>query len=198
MLRYLRGDHYDARLTEREQRIVRLWLDSGAPYPGTYAALGTGMVGGFEIIDRSIRLDRSDLAWPSVQRAVEALQRRCVICHDEHKPLPLSPSHLVGPGGWGAAFDGAPPWVDLTPDDLRRRWSRDLFYNLSYPDKSVLLLAPLAKSAGGFESCGKAVFANTDDPDYSLILASIRAGRDQLNGSTLRHAGLSPSLGVRA
>ena len=36
LLRYLRGDHYNAQLTEREQRIVRLWLDSGAPYPGTY------------------------------------------------------------------------------------------------------------------------------------------------------------------
>ena len=88
-----------------ERRIVRLWIDSGAPYPGTYAALGTGMIGGFEIVDRSIRLDRSDLEWPSVPRAVEALQRRCVTCHDAQKPLPLSPSHLVGPGSWGTAFD---------------------------------------------------------------------------------------------
>ena len=46
---------------------VRLWIDTGAAYPGTYAALGTGMIGGFEIVDRSIRLDRSDLEWPSVQ-----------------------------------------------------------------------------------------------------------------------------------
>lgn len=180
LLDYMRGDHYDAQPTERQRRIVRLWIDSGAPYAGTYAALGTGMVGGFEIIDRSIRLDRSDLEWPSVGRAVDALQRRCVHCHDAQRPLPLSPSHLVGPGGWGAAFDGAPPWVDLTPDDVRRRWSRDLFYNLSYPEKSVLLLAPLAKSAGGFEACGPAIFETTNDPDYTLILAAIRAAHDKL------------------
>lgn len=180
LLQYLNGDHFEAKLTERERRIVRLWIDSGAPYPGTYAALGTGMIGGFEIVDRSIRLDRSDLEWPSVRQSMEALQRRCGNCHDAQKPLPLSPSHLVGPGGWNAVFDGAPPWVDLTPDDIRRRWSRDLFYNLSHPEKSVLLLAPLAKSAGGFESCGKAVFANTEDPDYVSILTAIREAHDKL------------------
>jgi hypothetical protein len=35
--------------------------------------------------------------------------------------LAVSPSHLVGPGGWGAAFSGAPPWEPLAPDDMRRR-----------------------------------------------------------------------------
>ena len=176
----MNGSHYGATPSDRERRMVRLWIDSGATYPGTYAALGTGMIGGFEIVDRSIRLDRSDLAWPSVKAAVEALQRRCQTCHDQQKPLPLSPSHLVGPGGWGTAFEGAPPWVDLTPDDVRRRWSRDLFYNLSQPEKSVLLLAPLAKQAGGFESCGTIVFANTADSDYQKILAAIQDAKEKL------------------
>ncbi|MHB8970284.1 MAG: HzsA-related protein [Pirellulaceae bacterium] len=180
LLELMNGGHYGAAPGERERRMVRLWIESGATYPGTYAALGTGMVGGFEIVDRSIRLDRSDLEWPSVKLAVEAMQRRCLTCHDEHKPLPLSPSHLVGPGGWGSAFDGAPPWVDLTPDDVRRRWSRDLFYNLSYPEKSVLLRAPLAKQAGGFAACGTLVFADTADPDYQKILAAIQDAQARL------------------
>ncbi len=101
------GGHYGAKPTAREQRLVRLWIDSGAAYPGTYAALGTGMIGGFEIIDRSIRLDRSDLRWPLIEKAVAAMQRRCTSCHGAQRPLPLSPSALVGPGGWGTAFDGA-------------------------------------------------------------------------------------------
>jgi len=33
------------------------------------------------------------------------------------------------------------------------------------------LLAPLAKSAGGTEACGRAVFASRDDPDYRAIIA---------------------------
>jgi hypothetical protein len=180
LLELMNGSHYGATPSEHERRTVRLWIESGATYPGTYAALGTGMIGGFEIVDRSIRLDRSDLEWPSVKAAGEAMQRRCLTCHDAQKPLPLSPSHLVGPGGWGTAFDGAPPWVDLTPDDVRRRWSRDLFYNLSYPEKSVLLLAPLAKQAGGFGSCGQTVFADPSDPDYQQILAAIRDAKDKL------------------
>ncbi len=180
LLELMNGSHYGATASEHERRMVRLWIESGATYPGTYAALGTGMIGGFEIVDRSIRLDRCDLEWPSVKAAGEALQRRCLTCHDAQKPLPLSPSHLVGPGGWGTAFDGAPPWVDLTPDDVRRRWSRDLFYNLSYPEKSVLLLAPLAKQAGGFASCGETVFADRSDPDYQQILAAIRDAKDKL------------------
>ncbi|MHB8901661.1 MAG: hypothetical protein ACYC6Y_23145, partial [Thermoguttaceae bacterium] len=79
---------------------------------------------------------------------------------------------------WGSAFSGAPPWVDLAPDDVRRRWSRDLFYNLSRPEKSLLLLAPLSRQAGGLQRCGPAVFTDTSDADYHTILLAIQdAGR---------------------
>jgi hypothetical protein len=174
------GSHYGARPSERQRRLLRLWIDTGALYPGTYAALGTGMIGAFEIVDRSIRLDRSDLQWPSVQTAMAAVQRRCCGCHNDARPLPLSPSDKVGPGGWGTAFRGNPPWVDLTPGDVRRRWSRHVMYNLSRPQKSLVLLGPLAKSAGGYESCGKAVFADTADPDYRRILAAVEEAKRKL------------------
>jgi hypothetical protein len=139
------------------------------------------MIGGFEIVDHSIRLDRSDTQWPAVQAAMQALTRRCGACHDERMPLPLSPSHLVGPGGWGSAFRGQPPWVDLTADDVRRRWARDLMYNLTRPEKSLLLLAPLARSAGGYEACGRAVFADTRDADYQAVLRAVRQAKDRLD-----------------
>ena len=180
LFKYCDGSHYQAQAADRERLMLRLWIDSGAAYPGTYAALGTGMVGGFEIVDRSIRLDRSDLQWPSVRRSVEAIARRCGACHDARRPLPLSPSHLVGPGGWGTAFQGAPPWVPLVENDVRCRWSRDLFYNLSRPEKSMLLLAPLAKAAGGLQRCGPAVFTDAADPDYRIVLAAIEDARRRL------------------
>lgn len=180
LLRLMDGSHYDARPSAHERRVVRLWIDSGAAYPGTYAALGTGMIGKFEIVDRSIRLDRSDAEWPDMKLAMEALQRRCGRCHRDEKTLPLSPSHVTGTGGWGSAFTGAPPWVALTPDDIRRRYSRHLFYNLSRPPKSLLLLAPLAKSSGGLEACGQAVFASTGDADYQRVLAAIQAAQRKL------------------
>ena len=183
LMQLIDGSHYDAKLSERERMMVRLWIETGATYPGTYAALGTGMIGGFEIIDRSIRLDRSDIEWPSMQASMEALKRRCYSCHQEdgNMPLPLSPSHIVGPGSWGTAFQGSGPWIPLTPDDIRRRFSRHLFYNLSRPDKSLILLAPLSKQVGGYESCGQAVFPDTADSDYQTVLRSIRDAKNKLD-----------------
>jgi hypothetical protein len=181
LMRFLDGSHYAARLSEQEHATVRLWIESGAAYPGTYAALGTGMVGGFEIVDRSIRLDRSDLEWPSTQAAAEAVDRRCGPCHQEDRPLARTVSHVTGPGGWGSAFSGSPPWVALSETDVRRRWSRHLQYNLSRPGKSLLVLAPLAKSAGGLQRCGKPIFADRTDPDYLKLLAAIEDAQKVLD-----------------
>ncbi|MFV1964335.1 MAG: hypothetical protein ACC628_02845, partial [Pirellulaceae bacterium] len=183
LMQRIDGSHYGIKLSEHERTMVRLWIETGATYPGTYAALGTGMIGGFEIMDRSIRLDRSDTEWPSTQVSIEALKRRCCSCHQEGGPipLPLSPSHIVGPGAWGTAFTGSGPWIPLTPDDVRRRFSRHLFFNLSRPEKSLILLAPLSKQAGGYESCGKAVFPDTADPDYRTVLEAIREAKDKLD-----------------
>ncbi len=181
LLKLADGSHYGAKPSDLERKTLRLWIDSGAAYPGTYAALGTGMVGGFEIVDRSIRLDRSDTQWPSTQAATEALQRRCGQCHKADRPLALSVSYVTGPGSWGTAFTGSPPWVAMTPDDVRRRWSRHLQYNLTRPDKSSILLAPLARTAGGLELCGKPVFADTGDPDYRKVLAAIHDAKRELD-----------------
>ncbi len=180
LMKLIDGSHYKVSLSEHERTMIRLWIDSGAAYPGTYAALGTGMIGAFEIVDRSIRLDRSDTEWPGMKASMEALTRRCGGCHTDERPLPLSPTHIVGPGGWGTAFQGSGPWIDLAPDDIRRRWTRHLLYNLSRPEKSLILLGPLSKAVGGYESCGEAVFTDTSDPDYQKILAAVCDARTKL------------------
>ena len=51
----------------------------------------------------------------------------------------------------------------------RREWVR-----ITEPQFNPFLVAPLARSAGGSEKCGRAVFASTDDPDYQAILALFR------------------------
>jgi len=90
-----------------------------------------------------------------------------------------------------------PPWVrefnDTRPGsrewaqahlDPRNFYSHNILFNLSRPDKSVMLLAPLAKSAGGYGACGEAVFNSTKDADYQAILRSIEAGKVELNRIT--------------
>ncbi len=49
----------------------------------------------------------------------------------------------------------------------RREWTR-----VTNPQLNAFLLAPLARTAGGTERCGKAVFADASDPDYQTILAT--------------------------
>ena len=49
---------------------------------------------------------------------------------------------------------------------------RTFYTRILGPEKNNFLLAPLAKSAGGTEACGRAVFLSRDDPDYRRILAT--------------------------
>ena len=53
--------------------------------------------------------------------------------------------------------------------------------NLSRPEKSLLVRAPLATDSGGLGLCQEDVFSGVDDPDYLAILATIQAaaGRHQ-------------------
>jgi len=169
LLAMLEPAHYGVQVTEQEKTVVRLWIDTGAAYPGTYAALGSGMVGGYA----QNHLDWQDLQWASTQAAQEALTRRCGACHTGRRALPLSVSDA----------QGMPPWRGMTPDDPRRQFSRHLLYNLTRPEKSPLLLAPLARAAGGYGACtknGPAPFASAADPDYQKILAAIDEARRQL------------------
>jgi len=179
LMRMIEPGHYDVRLTPQEHMLVRLWIDTGAPFPGTYAALGCGMVGGYA----QNQLSHPDAAWPSTSVASEALQRRCSSCHTGPMSLPLTVTDNLG----------RHPWELMGPDDPRRRYSRHLLYNLTRPDQSLLLLAPLAKSAGGYGVCtakherGESgdqpaeVFSNAADPDYAKILAAITDAKNYLD-----------------
>ena len=51
---------------------------------------------------------------------------------------------------------------------------RTFYTRMLAPERNNFLLAPLAKSAGGTEACGRPVFASQDDPDYRKILATFR------------------------
>ena len=172
LLKLLDGSHYDAELMPEEKSMIRLWIDSGAPYAGTYAALGTGMIGAY----REDKLDRSDTNWPAVKAAQPVLAKRCGTCHTGPRQLPTSPSDDLGMPPWQSNFS-----------DPRTRFSRHILYNLTRPEKSLLLLAPLAKAAGGYGVCGGTgttttdVFNGVDDPDYRLLFESILATQSALN-----------------
>jgi len=47
---------------------------------------------------------------------------------------------------------------------------RTFYTRVTSIEDNDFLLAPLAKSAGGTEACGRAIFETKDDPDYQKIL----------------------------
>ncbi|MHC4533015.1 MAG: HzsA-related protein [Planctomycetota bacterium] len=173
LIKKFNSSHYNVNATKHELDMIRYWIESGAPYPGTYAALGSGMIGGYA----ENKQDQSDRQWPSTIAAAEVIRRRCVQCHNKSLPLPLALSDNRN----------IPPW-DARPGYVMRH----LVYNITRPEKSLILLAPLSKEAGGYGLCKPVnnnttqnepviVFADTNDSDYQKILALCVAGRKQLD-----------------
>ncbi len=139
LMKLIDGSHYDAKLSEQERQIIRLWIDTSATYPGTYAALGCGM-------------------YP-VKLPLGVMQQRCGKCHAKKAGGNAKSRPRVR---FGAATDV------------------QSLCNLTRPDKSLLLRAPLARGKGGLGLCRDEVFADTDDADYQKLLAAVEASAGQL------------------
>ena len=175
LMKKLDGSHHSAQPSPREIATVALWLDASAPYPGTYAALGCGMIGGYE---QNKQVLENDKAWPDTTAAQPVFEQRCAACHtQDRKPLPRHLSDENGLSFWEPKMD-----------DPRIRAHRHNLFDLTRPEKSLFLRAPLAKAAGGLGLCTSggadgpsAVFSSTSDPGYAALYAMIDAGRRRLN-----------------
>ena len=122
--------------------MIRLWIETSACYPGTYASLGCG-------------------SYP-VHLPNGPMRERCARCHDKqvtYRGKTYPELHFAG----------------------RSIWRPGLLCNLSRPEKSLILRAPLAKEAGGLAACKETVFAGTGDPLYQQMLAAIRDAQRRLN-----------------
>ncbi len=152
------GGHHNVKLSQHEQDMIRYWIESAAVYPGTYASLGSGAIG------------KENVEWETYTPFREVINSRCVQCHNENQELPIPVS---------ISDKNKKTLNNKELGDRRFRFSRHLVFNLSRPAKSMMLLAPLSKSAGGKGIC-KDVFADTSDEDYQAILAHIAAGKETL------------------
>jgi hypothetical protein len=173
LLTFMDGSH-GVKATPLQLKLVKLWIESGAAYPGTYAALGTGMIGGY----RENSLVDTDEDWPTTKAGAEVMTKRCAGCHeDPSRLLPMSLSDERGVSFWQPSMK-----------DPRLNTSRHIVFNLSRPENSLLLLAPLAETAGGWGLCRDpkskekaVVFADKNDPGYVVLKAMCVAGKEQLD-----------------
>lgn len=169
LMQLIDGSHYAAKLSAHERTLVRLWIESGAAYPGTYGALGSGI-------------------YP-VNYPEATMRRRCGSCHQATKPPYRNPK----PGAFYFQFGPREPPQPLLTDIYDIILIRHLAYyqlgeaplhqalcNLDRPEKSLLVRAPLSRQAGGLQRCGQPVFADQADADYREILAAIQAAAAQL------------------
>jgi hypothetical protein len=173
VLTMLDGSHHGVQASAQQEKMLRLWIESAAAFPGTYAALGTGMIGNYIENQQS----NQDLEWPTTRAGATVIAEKCAQCHDAPgRQLPRALCDEKGISFWQPSLD-----------DPRLLTSRHIVFNLSRPEKSLMLLAPLAESGGGWSLCRdpqtKApanVFADTSDPGYQALLAMVSAGRDFL------------------
>ncbi|MBW7862825.1 MAG: hypothetical protein GX580_06435 [Candidatus Hydrogenedens sp.] len=167
------GGHHGVALSPKETAFIRYWIETGAAYPGTYGALGGGGIGGYH---ENMQIE-TDYEWPESKAAAAAIEKRCYECHNGMTRVPKQLSDENDVSFW------RPEW-----NDPRLKRARHLVFNLTRPEYSLMLLAPLAKEAGGYGICNaqdgdgapRAVFADTADPDYQAILALCVAGKNRL------------------
>jgi hypothetical protein len=175
LLKKVEGSHYGVKASERDWRLLWLWIESGAPYAGSYAAL---------------RNEKDQAAAGQATARVfgecaEVMQRRCRSCHriddariDETMALPFNYENRRKTKGGVQRPTGAYERIVLEHDPVAQ-FSINVLLNYSRPRLSPLLLGPLARKAGGYESCG-VVFADDHDPDYLKLLAAIERGKADL------------------
>jgi hypothetical protein len=175
LLDKLRGDHYEVKASEAEWRTVWLWIESGAPFAGSYAALRNEA-------DQKVASEATYLA---IGQSRDVLKQRCGACHElddrtkvDGMALPFQP--ITRDNSRGLDRRTAMYERVVLEDDPLARFSDDILLNFTRPAMSPLLLAPLSKQAGGCGACGD-VFRDTSDRDYQKLLAAIEQGRAVLD-----------------
>ncbi len=164
------GSHYDVKLPQNEHDTVRLWLESSAPFTGSYAV--------FNHPENAVA-EKLNVHGCSLGKPVDPIvKNRCLTCHGTVGNLARR-GKKQSDDKWSK--EGRPPAMLNAP---LYSWN---LYNLSHPEKSMILLASLTKKSGGYQWCkdkdGKpfAAFHDTKDPDYQKILQAIQAAKTRFD-----------------
>jgi hypothetical protein len=155
LVEMLLAGHQDLRLDPEGLDRIITWIDLNVPYYDNTAATRptAGRLGNdFTDSGRAVIRNAKSL-W-------DALGSRCGTCH---------------PRGFRVEPATAPCQVPDLPKTMARPC-----VNLTHPEESRILTAPLAASAGGLGLCGQAVLTSRDDPTYLAALRVMRGWHDGL------------------
>ena len=166
LMRKLDGSHYDVTVTPDEWRTVWMWLESGAPYAGTYAALRNKAEQG-----------RQGAALGAFHSPV--LNQTCRKCHGQGKKAAAIPHHISDDEHNRLKRERNLAPHERIVSDADYRFSAHVLLNVSRPEHSPMVLASLPKSAGGWGTC-EHQFSGKEDLEYQAMLAAIRNGAVQM------------------
>ncbi len=189
--------HCGADISPEEFELLARWLDTGAMQIGSYAALNTGFLHSY-LQGGVVRLEDEN---PENVSAFKAIENACFTCHSGEAELPRRPFEPKQNYGetifdYRKSFESAcVEKIKYKDSDGKIKESRiiaDLIYNFSEPEKSLALVIPLAKSAGGTAENAESgvsgnskrthpvVFKDKNDPNYIAILSAINAAAKTL------------------
>jgi mono/diheme cytochrome c family protein len=171
LLKKVDGSHNDVQVSAEEWRTLWLWIESGAPYAGSYAALRNA--------------EEQKLAGAAVNQVFKSahvvISQNCASCHSSTNFAELKPKTLPfeARNEQRRALAGKPTAEYeriVFANDPIARYSINVLLNFSRPDRSLLLLAPLPTSSGGYATCAYS-FTDARDPSYLALLEAISNGK---------------------
>jgi hypothetical protein len=177
IIKKIEKGHGGVELADDELLKLRYWINTGALYPGTYGALGTGIVG----VMRNNDPDLTPIKNREWRKASSVIKRDCQKCHEELMIDICNEKNLTW---WRSRVEVTSGNINKEKYKEAIRFSRHIIYNLSKPEESTILLAPLSKEAGGYGLCreyGAPVFNSKSDKDYITILNAIKNSSEYLN-----------------
>ena len=134
-------------MDDESRRKVYAWIDLNVPYYASSETSHPAAPGCRRIYPPTLDTVLNEVA-----------ARRCAECHEKGN---------VSRRDWTHRTQNLFHYPQENADGVvpRRPWVQ-----ISEPERNPFLLAPLAKEAGGTQRCGRAVFADKNDPDYQRIL----------------------------
>ena len=177
LMQKIKDHHGNVELSGREIQLLRFWINTGATYPGTYGALGSGMIG------RMIRNepDMTPVDNPVWEKAQKTIETQCSPCHAELMPHIIEEKNLIW---WKSRAEMMNGNIDEKAYSEKVRFSRHIVYDLTEPGQSTLLLAPLSRDSGGYGLCTnhqQPVLSSTFDPEYQILLQAIQHSKATLD-----------------
>lgn len=178
IIKKIEHGHGKVQLDDEEILKIRYWINTGALYSGTYAALGTGILGTMH----NNQADMTPIENAAWDKASSVIKKDCQKCHKELMDNICREDNLTW---WRSRVEVTSGNIAQEKYNEAIRFSRHIIYNLNEPDQSTILLAPLSKEAGGYGLCvkknGKPVFETSSEKGYIAIFDAVRNSSEYLN-----------------